>query len=165
MKNTTLPAEKQPSKRMQCTGRLRVAVLLMVYGDTEGNILEYDEAARRVGMTTRAMRMALHKQHVRQFIADQRGSLIAGLAATNVAHFAKMRAKAANSMVRLHAAKAIEEMAGSDETFTPQRKPRTGVVIIIGERPNDPGQRPVTIIDGSTTGERAQRLSVETEGQ
>jgi hypothetical protein len=154
---SNLPAE--PSRRGQVTGRLKAALDLMVFGDAEGKILEYDEAAKATGMTTRAMRMALHKPHVRNYLRDQRGCLIASLHSTNVQHVASMRANSANSMTRLQAARMIEDMAQTDAVAAQKSTIAPGITIIIGTNP--PPMATFPMIEGRPANTADQQVEDE----
>ena len=128
------------------TGRLREACLLMIFGDEGGNPLEYDAAAKAVGLTVRGMRKAMDKAHVRAFLRQQRAILVASFAATNPLHIARMRAESQNAMVKLQASRLIEELAG-EVAATDGRQPRSpGVTIIIAAPISPPVARVGTTI-------------------
>jgi hypothetical protein len=140
------------SRPRRVTGALQKACDLMVFGDAEGQVLEFDEAARAAGLTVRAMRLALGKSHVRQYLKSQRSLLIASLSANNVAHLARLRGHSSNQMVRLQASRTIEELAGGIEPTLGPRARAPGVVIVIGAPPTvtiPQHTGPLIDIDGS----------------
>jgi hypothetical protein len=57
------------------------ALDLMIRGDANGAPLDYDEAARNVNLTVRAMRKALEKPHVRAYLRTQRDVFRASISA------------------------------------------------------------------------------------
>lgn len=122
---------KEPAKPYRITGTLKTALDLMVYGNEAGAPLEYDEAAKAAGMTVRAMRMALDKAHVGLYLRQQRAIRLASLGATNLHHLATLRGASSNQMVRLGAARTIEDLAGNGEPVTGARPRQPGIVINI----------------------------------
>lgn len=132
--NLPAPARKPKDKSAphQVTGKLREACNLMIFGNDAGEPLEYDEAAKEAGLTVRAMRMALEKPHVRNYLRQQRAILVASFHSTNPLHIARMRDKSSNQMVRLQAARAIEDMGGEAAATDGRRPTSPGVTIIIG---------------------------------
>ena len=149
---TTVPAEQKASKPRrdksaphQVTGKLKTACDFMIYGNEAGEPLEYDEAAMAAGLTVRAMRMALEKPHVRAYLRQQRAILIASFHSTNPLHIARMRDQSTNQMVRLQAARAIEDMGGEAAATDGRRPMSPGVTIIIGAP-----TPPAIAVDGRT---------------
>ena len=130
---------KTRSRAKQVTGSLKVALDLLVRGDEEGNALELHEAAKRAGLTTRAVRLAIAKSHVRAYMRKQRDLLTAELGATNIAHIASLRTSS-NQMVRVQSCRLLEEIAGTVERIdrSPTRGRVPGITIIIASPPTRP---------------------------
>ena len=121
---------KLPAKPNRVTGNLKEALHLMVYGNAEGTALEFDEAAKAVGLTVRAMRMAMEKAHVRAYLRQQRAILIASYSAGNVRQIAGLR-QSSNQMTRLGAMRLLEDLAGNTDPVVGSRPRAPGVVINI----------------------------------
>jgi hypothetical protein len=150
---TTTPrqAERRSAPRA-VSGKLKDACLLLIFGDADGKPLEYDECARQAGLSTRAMRLALGKAHVRRFLRDQRALLVASYAANNPLHVAQLRAASTNQMVRLAAARELENMAGAVEV-TNARTMTAGVTIVLTQPQQAPTPPTLTLI-GTEIGKR-----------
>lgn len=107
--DTSLPSQRTP-KRVDIRGKLRASLEAMVW---EG--LAYDAAARKAGLTVRAMRMALERPHVLAWLRAERVVLRASLASNNVHRLAEIR-DAANNMPAVQAIRALEGMDEAEQT-------------------------------------------------
>lgn len=129
-----LPAEQRPSKPRRVSGRLKAALDAIVY-----EALEMDEAAKRVGMTTRNIRQAMQRPWVIAYIRQARALLVHELAAGNPRHLQTMRSSSPNGMVRLGAARVIEEIAGGGvnrgTTVNVGVNVAAGYILDLSERP------------------------------
>jgi hypothetical protein len=117
------------SDRGKVTGRLKTALELVV---NEG--LDPYEAATKVGLHRRTMRLALNKRHVLTHLRAAREVLRTTASAQNIHYAIAMRAGSTNEMARLGAMKFIE---GNDEE-TQQRRgsiSSPGLVIQIVQSP------------------------------
>src|SRR5215468_6510340 len=104
-------SSKYASQPNRVTGALKQACDLMVWGDADGNPMEWDAAARAANLTTQAMRRALQRPHVRAYLKQQRDVFCASVSSSNIAHAAKMRADSPNQMARMQAVRFIEDVA------------------------------------------------------
>ena len=84
-------------------GRLKTALDLVV-----GEGLDPYEAAAKVGMHARSMRLALNKRHVLAYLRHAREVLRTTASAQNIHYAIKMRAESPNEMARLGAMKFID---------------------------------------------------------
>jgi hypothetical protein len=104
--NESLPADQRPSKPGRVSGKLKIALDAIIF---EG--AEMDASAKKAGITTRAVRLAMAKPHVIGYMRTQRATLVNELSASNVHHLRTMRAESPNQMVRLGAVRTIEDIA------------------------------------------------------
>ena len=118
---TSLARNKQPPLRI--TKRVKDAIAVMVVDKRR-----WDDAAREVGLTTRAMRLALEKPHV---IAYMRKQLEVSRGARQVANFHRLCeiADAENNMPAVQAIRALEQI--SDEQTNTKQTTSPGVTIRI----------------------------------
>src|SRR6476646_2796320 len=125
-----LPTTRQ-HRRRQIKGKLKLALDRMIWGDEDGIPAEWDEAARAVNFSVSAMRKALARPHVRQYLKTERHVLKAALSAKNVRRLASI----ADGPNKAAAVRAVQVMEGLDEQAGPggpgaqQRSP--GVVVIV----------------------------------
>jgi hypothetical protein len=91
------------SRPGRVTGRLKLAIDAVV---EEG--LDPYEAAAKVGMHARSMRLALNRRHVLAYLRQQREVLRQTASAQNIHHAIAMRAGSTNEMAKLGAMKFIE---------------------------------------------------------
>jgi len=113
----------------------------MIWGTETHGAMTYDEAARSVGMTTRAMRKALDKPHVQQHLREQRHVLRTTLSARTLSRLAELRDQDDNRNAAVAAARALEGLGDEPVTNTPHRP---GVVIVIGGPARELAQIPPT---------------------
>ncbi len=90
------------------TGRLKLACDLMIWGGANGLALDWDAAARQVGLRTRTMRVAIQKPHVRTYLNEQRRALLVCASAQNISRAVAIRDQDANRMAALGAIKLLE---------------------------------------------------------
>lgn len=137
---TTPPAaptttDRKTKRSLAVTGKLRDACLLMVFGPEDGDdagcALSMDEAARKAGITTRQIRKALDKPHVRQFLNQQKQVFRASASAQNISRLVELRDESENAMAKLGAIKLLEQVDEQADRKATARTP--GVVILIGE--------------------------------
>jgi hypothetical protein len=130
---TPSPAPKA-SKSLRPTGRLKQALDLMVFGPETGELagcaLAMDAAAREVGLTTRAIRLALDKPYVRQYINAQKHVFRTSASAQNISALVRLRDNSGNAMAQLGAIKTLEQL---DDEQGPGSAPqqRAGMVIVV----------------------------------
>lgn len=94
---------KTASKPRKVTGALAIACKAIVW---QGQ--ELDQAAAEAGITTRTLRLALDRPHVRAFIKAERDVFRAYVSGQNIHHAAEIRNKSGNAMARLGAMKYID---------------------------------------------------------
>lgn len=95
------------SKPGKVTGKLKVAVDAMVW---EG--LDYQKAATKAELTTRAVRLALERPHVKAYYNSQLDVLLTAESARNIHRLVTIRDKADN----MPAVQAIDRLQKRDET-------------------------------------------------
>jgi hypothetical protein len=127
------------SDRGKVTGKLKAALDLVV---NDG--LDPYEAAQKLGMHARSMRLALNKRHVLTYLRQAREVLRTTASAQNIHYAIEMRAGSTNEMARLGAMKFIE---GNDEE-TQRRAGITTVPGLVIQIVNAPAPREhVTTVD------------------
>ena len=94
---------RSPAGRVQ--GKLRIALNAMVF---EG--LPLDKAAQAADLTTRALRSAIEKPHVRKYLREQKQVFRASVSSQNIHVLADLRDKSGNDMARLGAVKVLEQI-------------------------------------------------------
>ena len=129
----TPATDDKPKRSLRVTGKLKDACDLMVFGPLEGDkagcALAMDEAARAAGLSTRAIRLALDKPHVRQYLNQQKQVFRASASAQNISALLQLRDKIGNAMAQLGAIKLLEQTDEETERKASARTP--GVVIQI----------------------------------
>lgn len=131
LKNTPQDVAKKRSKPHRVTGSLKQACDLMIWGGEDGVALAWDEAARRVGLRVRNMRLALEKPHVRQYLNQQRQVFCSQASAANISRAVKIRDDNSNKMASVAAMKFIEEVASERPANAPGRVSTPGIVIVV----------------------------------
>lgn len=120
--NTALARNKQPAPRI--TARVKAAIDYMV---ETGN--DYQKAAAQAGLTTYALRLALDKPHVLNYLHKQKHVLRAARSIRNIHRLCEI-ADADNNMPAVNAIKALEQL--SDETASKTVHAQApGVTIVI----------------------------------
>lgn len=137
---TTALTKTRPDKRTRITGRLKVALDLMVWGDQTGKPLDYTEAGRTVNISARSMRRSLERPLVRQYLYQQGQVFRASLTPRSLWHLDQISAQRVNMNAAVAACRTVlgqEEQSRSD----PSVSPRLTIVI----RQPDVAPAPVTI--------------------
>jgi hypothetical protein len=106
----------KPDKQERITAKLRTAIDRMVFGDENGNPLDWDDAGRSVQIPARSMRRALERPYVRQYLMQQRQVLRAALSSKNLLRLDALADQKVNLGAAVKAAQIIE--AVSDEALT-----------------------------------------------
>lgn len=109
--------------------QLKAGLDAMVWGIDDSGPLEYDDAARSVNMTVRAMRKALERPDVQRYLREQRQVMRAAACASNISHAVQIRNSSKNAMARLGAIRLLEAMDEDGPTGGRQSSP--GLVIQI----------------------------------
>ena len=125
-KPINLPANAD-GKRLKVGGKLRIAINAMIWDG-----LPLDKAAEKANLTTAAVRQALAKSHVLQYLKAEREVLRSSINARNITRLAEIR-DAADNMPAVNAIKALEQL---DDTVAAgsQRQSAPGIVFIINDR-------------------------------
>jgi hypothetical protein len=115
----------------------------------------YEQAAKAIGMHVRAARKALEKQHVLNYIRQQRQVFRTSLCAGNDLRLAAIRDQDDNKLAVVQAVRALERMAEQDdERPASQRAPGVTIVVVSpGPQTTDLGSnvsKPLKIIDAVT---------------
>ena len=139
--NTRLARNKTPPLRI--TKRVRDAIDVMV---EQG--LPYADAAAEIGITTRAMRLALEKPHVRAYYQAQCHVLRGSTTARNIHRLCEIR-DAENNMPAVNAIKALEQL--SDEQTNTKQTTSPGVTIRIVNIAAQPQHEQSSKLANSTT--------------
>lgn len=143
MSTHKLPTTQQ-QRRRAVKGKLKTALLSMVWGLPDNTIPEWDEAARAAKFDVSAMRKALAKDHVQRFLRHERGIARASIAAASPKRLGQLRDQTTNPAAAVRAALALEQIGDGDAPAGTQvRSP--GVVIIVQgapatQLPNNPAQ-------------------------
>jgi hypothetical protein len=136
MLNTALALPNQQPQRIrdkEIRGKMRVALNAMVW---EGLLI--NEAAIRAGLTTTAIRYALQRPHVLEYLRRERQVLRASVCSRNELVLAEVRDNSENSMARIAAVKALEQIDNAEMPSLLGRSARSpGVIIVIGNQSAD----------------------------
>jgi hypothetical protein len=139
----TVPArngsQKQPRKQIR--GKLKAALDAMVWHGQP-----WDEAARNAKLTTRAMRKALDKVHVQQFIRHEREVFRATMSGRTLVRLAELRDQDENRNAAVKACQVLEQLGESESARGAMNAPRLpGMVvnIITGAMPAPVQGRPI----------------------
>lgn len=116
------------SKPLRVTGKLKSALDYLVW---EGGSHDYQSAAQKAGLTTRAVRLALDRPHVKQYLQQQRHVLLTSERARNIHAAIDVRDQLVNQTARIQAVKMLEEMAEERTAAPGQRITTPGIVIQI----------------------------------
>lgn len=128
-------------KRLKIGSKLRCAIQAMVWDG-----LPLNEAAQKANLTTAAVRQALSKSHVLQYLKSEKEVLRSSVNTRNITRLAEIR-DAADNMPAVNAIKVLEEL-GEDSGNSGAHQRSAGLVIVIQNTPMQP-TAPITI-DGAT---------------
>ncbi len=118
------------SERQRVTGKLRDALDLVV---NEG--LDPYEAAQKLGMHARSMRLALNKRHVLTYLRGAREVFRLQASAQNIHHAVELRANAKNEMARLGAMKFIEGVEDTQQSAAARQQAPGFIVQVVVQAP------------------------------
>jgi hypothetical protein len=107
------------------SGRVKRALDLMVYGGKR-----FEQAAIEVGLTPRAMRMALERANCLKYLREQKQVFRASISAQNVHSLADIRDNSSNPIARVSAIKVLEQLDIADGGGTKQQPPGFALVIV-----------------------------------
>ena len=130
-----LPPAPKKERCLEVRGKLRQAIMLMVY---EG--LPYNEAANKVDFTVAAMRSALERPHVIRFLREQKQVFRASVSAQNIHALQRLRDGSGNAMAQLGAIKVLEQLDDEQQPGA-AAKSLPGLQIVIVQS----GSQPPTI--------------------
>lgn len=141
----TVPDEdRQRSRKLQVTGRLKVALDAMAW---EG--LKLKDAASQAGLTYHALYSALRKPHVLAHYNALLVVLRSGERARNIHRLAEIR-DAGNNMPAVQAIGMLERMSEDSSIRSSTSAATPGVTIHIHEAPQaGPQSQPVRVIDAN----------------
>jgi hypothetical protein len=124
---STSSHELTKPKPLRVRGKLRNAIEFAV---TEG--LEWSEASKKAGLTTRAMRKAQEKPHVIRYIRERKALFRAEINTKNEHRLAALRDQNSNQMAAVAAIKTLEQFE-RDQSSSPTltRNVTPGVVVVI----------------------------------
>jgi hypothetical protein len=149
------PAKEKKAKppRKQIRGKLKTALDLMVFGDSDLPVYDFLAAARKAGFTPQAMRKAIERPHVRQYLNEQKQVFRESASAQNIRRAIELRDQDENKTAAVHAMRYLDgegsTKAGVNVSVT---NVMPGVVIDLREDPRGP--RPVgdgTLIEVNPT--------------
>jgi hypothetical protein len=112
---------------------VREAISLMIVGkpdDPDCTPHDFVQAAAAVGMTPFVLRRHLERPHVRAFLLAEKRAFTAMVCAANPASLAKIRDTAVNTMSRVAAVRALEQL-DEEASSRPAGSATPGVVIRI----------------------------------
>lgn len=134
-----VPGTRADPKVKEVRGKLKIALDEMVYGDKDGNPVEWDQAARNAGFSVRAMRKALERPHVIRYLKEQKQVFRQSVSAANILHARRIRNQTENQMASLGAIKLLEQMderapaaASANRNVTP------GIQVVINNNRSAP---------------------------
>jgi hypothetical protein len=142
------PETKAPANRV--TGKLKRALDLMVWGNDDGKIYYWQDAARSANYRMSSMRRALEYPWVQAYLRAQKDVFRKSASAQNISRAVEIRDQRKNAMASLGAIKLLEQMdekspaaAGAFRNVTP------GVTVIINTDRGAPlvGQQPLIEIN------------------
>jgi hypothetical protein len=112
---------------------VREAISLMVVGkpnDPDCTPHDFVQAAAAVGMTPFVLRRHLERPNVRAFLLAEKRAFTAMVCAANPASLARIRDTAVNTMSRVAAVRALEQL--DEEASTRPANPQTpGITIVV----------------------------------
>jgi hypothetical protein len=136
--------EKQPKSAERIGERLARALDLMTWGDETGKPMEWNEAARTVGISARSMRRSLERAVVRRYLMQQKEVLRVNLTARNSFHLNELVSQRNNFAAAVSAARLIENLDETDQRrpMGPVSAPGLTIQIINAPAPGLPSRFP-----------------------
>jgi hypothetical protein len=130
-------AAKGRSGKLTVSGKLKVAIDLMLFGDgSASGPSRRADAAKAAGMTDHGLREAFKKPHVRAYYNVGLEILRTSERARNISALAKVRDASENDMAKVSAAKALEQLAEPNGPGgAGGGRARAGYMIDLGETP------------------------------
>jgi hypothetical protein len=130
MANNLTPTAVNQSepKRMQIRRKLKAALDGMIWDG-----LPFDEAARAAGFNVRAMRKALERPHVRNYLRTQKQVFRESVSSANIFRAREIRDQSENQMAAIKAIQVIEAIGDAEAArsgFTPGLQPGLTIQII-----------------------------------
>lgn len=125
------PSKRDASRPGRVTGKLVVALKRIIeLGE------ELDEAAKEAGLTTHAVRLALQRPHVIQWMKAQREVFRAYVCAQNIHHAKDLRDNGRNETARVQAMRFIEQLSDEPQAQSGGvRSPGFVIVVNAGAQP------------------------------
>ncbi|HEY5129379.1 MAG TPA: hypothetical protein VIJ35_19190 [Bradyrhizobium sp.] len=128
-----IPDKHHQAIRNNVRGKLREALLLMVFGpdrgDKAGEAMDFADAARSVNFNPRAMRKALEKPHVRAFLRAQKEVFRAAISAKTFSRLDRIAETSGNDVAKVNALKMIE--TSPDVPLGGEMPLRAGLIFIV----------------------------------
>lgn len=103
-------------KRKQIRGKLQTALNLMIFGGDDRVALPWNEAAKSAHFSVQAMRKAIAKPHVQQYLRAQRQVLITAISGQNPSRLAALRDQNENRGAAVRAAQTIEQIGAAEQS-------------------------------------------------
>jgi hypothetical protein len=122
--STAATRRSQPGR---VEGKVQAACDLIVH---QG--IEWDQAAVKVGLTVRAMRLALKRPHVLAYLKQEKLVLLASITAQNPRRLAQLRDQNSNPAASVRAAVALDQMmeGGAGSLGRPTMAPGSTIQIV-----------------------------------
>jgi hypothetical protein len=132
----TAAGSREPATRPQpIPAKVRAAIKLMVYGrmdDPDCTPLDFIVAARESGIRPDQMRRYLDRPQIRSLLLAERRAFRTAICASNEATLLDVRNNAANSMARIAAVRALEQLEETDTGAKTTSAPGITIKIIQG---------------------------------
>jgi hypothetical protein len=122
----------RPDKRERITGRLKVALDAMIWGNPTGKPLAWNEAARASNISARSMRKSLERPAVRMYLHQQKQVFRACLSAATLSRLHELASQDEN---RNAAVAAIREIEARDDVQSRSINAQTPGITIVLEAP------------------------------
>ncbi len=143
-------AKRDTDKRRRISGKLKIALDYMTWGDETGRPLPFDEAARKANLTVRAMRLALERQHVRAYLRQARDVFRASISSRVISRLDELAHQDVNRNAAVASCRAIlqlEEEAEGRPQHQQHRAP--GFIVWVTSAPPTPQVEGGVVIDVS----------------
>lgn len=150
----TIPT-KDGNKRIGV--KLKCALDLMVYGNNQGEPVQWNEAAKTVGLSLNAMRKALEKTHVLRYLKEQKQVFRSSVSAANILVARQIRDEGKNDNARIKAIEYLDEISTKNpHEMGVGRTVQPGVTVVVNVQSS--GSSPVddTVIEINPGGAQTQ---------